>query len=217
MERRKLYDGISSNSISRMTLCFKPVWKHYRRGEIIMTYDTEAPDSILVMEEGRARLDLIDEDGDLMLLETYGPGDIFGTMFTLPLESFEYTVTAEENCTVEVIDFHHVVTPCSKACPHHSKFISNLFIMTAQRSQELSLHLSLLQGSTRTRLLTYLKYLQGQHPDDETVTIPMSLTDLAEYLHVDRSAMMREIRRMNDDGTIESRQRTFRILDRDEA
>ncbi|MDD7513315.1 MAG: helix-turn-helix domain-containing protein, partial [Clostridiales bacterium] len=42
--------------------------------------------------------------------------------------------------------------------------------------------------------------------------IPMKLTDLAKYLHVDRSAMMREIRRMKSDGLIEGGNGSYRML-----
>ena len=40
----------------------------------------------------------------------------------------------------------------------------------------------------------------------------MTLGQLAEYLMVDRSSMMRELRAMKDDGLIESKNRQFRIL-----
>ena len=49
-------------------------------------------------------------------------------------------------------------------------------------------------------------------PSDRLFTIPMTLGQLAEYLMVDRSSMMRELRAMKDDGLIESKNRQFRIL-----
>lgn len=40
----------------------------------------------------------------------------------------------------------------------------------------------------------------------------MSLAELAEYIAVDRSAMMREIKTMKNDGIIDSRRREFKLL-----
>ena len=44
------------------------------------------------------------------------------------------------------------------------------------------------------------------------IKLPLSLTDLADYLSVDRSAMMREIKSMNDEGMISSKGRDVVIL-----
>ena len=41
--------------------------------------------------------------------------------------------------------------------------------------------------------------------------IPLSLSDLADYLSVDRSAMMREIKKMNQEGLIVSKGRSVRL------
>ncbi|MBQ9939608.1 MAG: hypothetical protein IJO96_08785 [Oscillospiraceae bacterium] len=40
----------------------------------------------------------------------------------------------------------------------------------------------------------------------------MSLGSLSEYLCVERTAMMREIRKMNEEGIIESNRRQFKLL-----
>ena len=63
--------------------------------------------------------------------------------------------------------------------------------------------------------MTYLKHLRSilEPIDDKgTFNLPMSLVQLSEYIMVDRSAMMREIRAMKKDGLIESKNRQFRIL-----
>ena len=47
----------------------------------------------------------------------------------------------------------------------------------------------------------------------KTVILPMSYTTLAEYLSVDRSAMMREMKNLADEGIIERDGKKLRILD----
>jgi predicted transcriptional regulator len=46
----------------------------------------------------------------------------------------------------------------------------------------------------------------------KTFTIPFSLTDLADYLSVDRSAMMREISHLKEEGFIEKKGKQFKLL-----
>ena len=87
--------------------------------------------------------------------------------------------------------------------------------MTTQRSQELSLHINILgQPTTRKKLLTYLQFIQAGSGagEGEPFEIPMSLGSLSEYLCVERTAMMREIRKMNEDGIVESNRRQFKLL-----
>lgn len=214
MKKVHFMDHISKESIDKMIPCFKPRFKDFKQGETIMAY-SDCQEQVGVILEGSAKLYFSDIEGDFGLLETYHDGDLFGDVFSLPLTGYEYVVTAVTDCKVVFISYHHIMHPCCNVCPHHSQLISNLFLMTTQKSQELSLHINILgQSTTRKKLLTYLQFVQsGRHTDaGESFEIPMSLGELSEYLCVERTAMMREIRKMNEDGILDSNRRTFRLL-----
>ncbi len=215
MQKRRVLDDISRESRSLMLPCFEPWWKDYATGETIMTYDAGVPKNIAVLEKGEAKLQILNESGDMFLLEHIRQDDLFGELFSLPLESFEYVVTAETPCRVMFVGYEHIIKPCENLCTHHSQLISNLFMMAAQKSQELSLHISLMhQNTIRQKLMAYLNYIassQGTRTDG-SFDIPISLAELADYLSIDRSAMMREIKSMKNDGLISGNRREFIIL-----
>ena len=214
MEKVRFLDNISKESIDKMIPCFKPVFKNFKQGETILTY-SDNPEQVAILLQGSAKLYFSDIEGDYGLLETYEEGDLFGDVFSLPLSGYEYTVTATRDCYVVFISYHHILHPCCNVCTHHSQLINNLFLMTTQRSQELSLHINILgQPTTRKKVLTYLQFIQAGNKAaaGEAFEIPMSLGALAEYLAVERTAMMREIRKMNEDGILESNRRKFRLL-----
>lgn len=215
MKKIHFMDNISRESIEKMIPCFKPVFKDYQQGETILSY-SDCQQQVGVLLSGHAKLYFSDIEGDYGLLETYETGDLFGDVFSLPLNGYEYTVTATEDCSVVFISYQHIIKPCCKVCPHHSQLISNLFLMTTQKSQELSLHINILsQSTTRKKLLTYLQFIEagsGNEKSGSYFDIPMSLGALAEYLCVERTAMMREIRLMKADGILDSNRRTFRLL-----
>ncbi|MEG2935474.1 MAG: Crp/Fnr family transcriptional regulator [Clostridium sp.] len=208
MKRCFINDGISKESIDKMIVCFKPDFKTYTTGETIMRYSDKI-EKVGVMVSGKAQLYVIDYEGDYSILETYEEQDVFGELFYLPLENYEYIIEATKDTKVFFIDYKHIITPCENACIHHSQLINNLFIMAAQKSQAMSLHLSILnQHSIRKKLLTYLNYIKistGKNP----FTLPMTLSSLAEYLCVDRSAMMREIKILREEGLLTSDKREF--------
>ncbi len=215
MKKRRVLDDISRESRALMLPCFQPWWKDYKAGEIIMNYDAGVPNSIAVLEKGSAKLQILNDNGDVYLLEHINEGDLFGELFSLPLDSFEYIVTAESTCRVMFVGYEHVIKPCENLCNHHSQLISNLFMMAAQKSQELSLHISLMHQSTiRQKLMAYLNYVASSKGtrSDGSFDIPISLAELADYLSVDRSAMMREIKAMKNDGLISGNRREFILM-----
>ena len=217
-ERRQFLDHIETNELEKMVPCFHPLTRRYKKGEKILTYSGEGTDEremhVAILHNGTAHLEVLDANGDVFNLETYHNGDVFGELFTLPINSNEYTVYADDACRVIYLDYNHVITPCEHSCRHHSQLISNLLIMTAQKTQELSFHLSILnQRTIRDKLLVYLKYVRTQCQVTGTAEfeIPMSLSCLAGYLCVDRSAMMRELKSMKTEGLLHSNQRKFEL------
>ncbi|MBP3728999.1 MAG: Crp/Fnr family transcriptional regulator [Lachnospiraceae bacterium] len=215
MQKASLMDRITPESLQKMIPCFKPLIKRYGKGETILSYEDGAPTHVAVLLKGSARLELITSEGDAFLLEQYREGDVFGELFTLPSLSETYTVTAQETSQVVLIDYQHIITPCERICPHHTQLISNLFIMTAQRTQELSLHLSFLhQKNTREKLLCYLRFARSQAKaaGSEVFQIPFTLSQLASYLCVDRSAMSRELKALGEEGLIFANRNRFRLF-----
>lgn len=63
----------------------------------------------------------------------------------------------------------------------------------------------------RDKLLTYFKLISSKN-FSKTFTLPFSLTDLADYLSVDRSAMMREISHLKEEGFIEKKGKKITLL-----
>ena len=69
----------------------------------------------------------------------------------------------------------------------------------------------------RGKLLMYFEYLRVKTGSEREVIIPTTFERLSSYLGADRSALMREIRRMNDDGVISSKGKRVIILNPDGA
>ena len=74
--------------------------------------------------------------------------------------------------------------------------------MAAKKARELTMHVNILSRRTiRLKLLTYFDTLK-HGGTVKTVTLPLSYTALADYICADRSAMMRELKKMRLDGQI---------------
>ena len=203
MPKKRYFDyNISKESISKMITCFTPQFKEFQAGETILAYSDEG-EKIGIFLSGEGSLHYISEQGESSLLEVYREGDLFGDVFFLPLENYEYLVTAKTTCRIVFISYNHLITPCQKVCPHHSQLINNLFLISF-----------LSHPTTRKKLIAYLQYVKNSYgvSEHESFEIPMTLGALSEYLCVERTAMMREIRLLKQDGILSSDRRTFRFL-----
>ena len=70
----------------------------------------------------------------------------------------------------------------------------------------------LCQQTLRSKLLTFFEYIKTEKGKN-TFYLPLPLSDLADYLSVDRSAMMREIKKMNEENIIISEKRKITVIE----
>ena len=212
MDKVRLFDGISQESVGEMMACFAAVQRSYAADATVLSY-SEHLGSIGVVLSGEINVESLDAEGNITILETVGHDGVFGEMFSLPVEPLSYTATAKTPCEVLFIGFDHVVRHCERACDHHNRLVNNLFRISAEKAQSLSKRISLLsQRSMRQKLTLYLEYLSAEK-HSARFELPMPLSELAGYLSMDRSAMMRELGRMRADGLIQSSGRRFELLD----
>ena len=65
--------------------------------------------------------------------------------------------------------------------------------------------------SVRDKLLTYFQNLAREN-SSKNIEIPFSLTDLADYLMIERTAMMRELKRLKDENIIKKNNNKITLL-----
>lgn len=211
MEAFDIFKGISPKDLDRMLTCFDARRICFKKGQTIQTYASRL-ERIGILLSGKAHLYCIDHDGSYTLLEHFRENDLFGELFALPLQNLEYIVEADADCEVLFIPYASVIKRCPNACEHHSRLVDNLFHLATKKSQILSFRINLLSTrTTRQKLINYLLYMQ-EKAESCSFTMDMSLTDLASYLCVDRSSMMRELRTMKTEGLLESKGRNITLL-----
>lgn len=202
MEKITLFSYISPEEQERMRVCFKMREVTYQNNETIMEYSSSMKKIGLILE-GQAVLYCCDGEGNQYMMDELKKDSVFGEPFLLPEESQHYYVCAKTPVRVLFIDYEHVIKRCENACRFHSQLVSNLLQMIAMRaSQQASRIYVLSRASTGKKLLAYLNSVAAEK-QCKSFVLPMSYTMLAEYLSVDRSAMMRELKNMADAGLIQ--------------
>lgn len=181
--------------------CPKIKKKQFKRGEVITSY-IENRKQICVLLSGKAELIRTDFNGDEATLEYFLEGQLFGELFYSITSNTQLNVIAKEESEVIFVNYDFLSKQCSKNCKNHDPFIELFFSMISNRVIELTDHIELLtKKSIRDKLLAYFSTLSFEK-SSSTFKLPLSLTALATYLNIDRSAMMREIKNLIEDGII---------------
>lgn len=207
MAKYSPYSFLTSEETAEIRECLCRETKIYNKGDIIIHF-TENAQELAIMESGMAYLVGIDINGQKSILNYYEVGDIFGKRFLPESDRNIYYIQAKEKCTVSVIDYERLLSRCEKNCNKHLTLMNNLLEAAMRKSQ---IHIVILsRRSTQDKLMTYFSYLRDQF-DSDKFALPLSLSDLADYLSVDRSAMMREIKKLNTAGVIRSDGNVIRL------
>lgn len=208
-----LFDNIAEDEIARMMVCFQASERIYLPGEYICSYG-EKNVQIGIIIEGKVQILRTHEDGRQTILEILSEGDIFGEALSFVSHAAcALQVYSMEKSKVIYIDYAHLIKRCPNACDHHSQMVNNALQMISQKAIQLSERLEVLsQRTTREKLLCYFA-IQAEYHQSRTFTLPFSLSMLADYLSVDRSAMMREIKKMKEEELIQTDRQKIMLLD----
>ena len=193
------------------TKCSKVSKRRFTRGETITTY-VEKRNQMCILLFGEADLIRYDFNGNKTIIGQFSNNDIFGEAFYPANTNNELFVLAKKDCEVLFFIYDDVMTKCKSNCSFHEELTSKLQLLIMKRIISLNTRVELLtKKNIRDKLLSYFNLLSSKKLS-KTITLPLSLTDLADYLSVDRSAMMRELSHLKDEGFIEKNGHKIKLL-----
>ena len=211
MIRSPLLEGVSPQEYQTMHACLGVYEQSFRPDDVI--YDFGDGRGLLgIVAQGSAVVERIDRKGGRAILEHLGPGGVFGEMMMFKAAGDDSVVVrAAAPTRVSFLRSEAVMRRCEHACACHSRMVENLFRLVTEKATSLSERGEVLsRRSIREKLLRYFQ-LQAAKGHGPSFQLPFSLSALADYISADRSAMMRELKKMREEMlvTITGRQVTL--------
>lgn len=152
---------------------------------------------------GKASLIKYDFNGNKTILELFSDGTIFSEIFYPNKTNDELFIEAKEDCEVLFFTYDSILEKCNTKCKFHQELENTLHSLIINYTISLNRRIEILtKKSIRDKLLAYFKLTAIQN-SNKTFKLPLTLTDLADYICVDRSAMTREITKLKNDGLIQ--------------
>ena len=209
----RLFDGIRESDRVPMLGCIGYHEERFSKGEVV-ALEGENLKHIGIILSGC--VDMIKEDlwGNKTMLLRLRKNELFGETFACGDDSMAVvTFLVSEDARILFLPFNRVMHSCTMACAFHHRLIENMVRIIAGKNRDLMQKVEVVSKRTiREKILAYLS-LQAQRQRSRYFEIPLGRLELADYLNVDRSSLMREIRGMKREGILWSKGRKFRFID----
>lgn len=152
-----------------------------------------------------------DYKGNQIIIEELPKDSLFGSSLSLNIEG-ETEIIAKKDSDIVILDYSTIINYQHTDDKVYNQFIINLLANITQlitlRNERIRL---LTVKTTRDKLLEYFRILAKQQ-GVRNIHIPFTYTELADYLSVDRSAMMREIKNLKEEKIIEVKSKKITLL-----
>lgn len=191
--------------------CHRVQKKSFSKNEVITSY-IKKRNQFCILASGNADLVRYDLNGNRTIVEHFSKNDVFGEVFYTITTNNELLVEAREKCEVLFYIYDDIHSKCRNNCKFHQELSEDLPELILSKVTDLNMRIELLtQRSIRDKLIGYFTMLSTRNLS-KTFSLPFSLTDLADYLSVDRSAMMRELKLLKEEGFIEKNSNKITLL-----
>ena len=206
----KKYFNVDSFVGKLQKSCKLSIVKEFQADEVITTFLLRR-NQFCVLLEGEAQLVTYDKEGNRKIIYFYKKNDIFGeALFKLYMDR-EFFVVAKKKCKVLFYPYDDV-EHCTASCIHHLEILRDMPNLILHSIAEQNFRMLLLSNkNVRDKLLTYFNNLSIEN-SSKTIELPLSLTDLSDYLMIERTAMMRELKRLKDEKIIKKVKNRITLL-----
>lgn len=203
-----LFRGMDGKEIESALKLLEAREREYNKGDVILHAGDKTLQMGLVLT-GSVTVESNDMWGNRTILSHVGRGQFFAETYALLREPLLVDVTANEDCRIL---FLRMKTLDGDHGNWTAKLLSNLLMVSAHKNLHLSgrsFHTS--PKSIRGRVMSYLNSVSIQTGKSE-FDIPFDRQQLADYLNVERTALSKELGKMQKDGYFTVRKNHFVIL-----
>ena len=207
---KNLFENISLKNKEKLFKIFRASTVKFTKGLNIIDY-MDRTNSIGIIDTGSIDIIQTDYDGNETLIDELSTNDIFGSTIYSIVLSDECSIITKENTIVTFIDYREIENAEFIKSELYITFVQNLLTIIFEQMSIKNKRIDILTKKTiRNKLLTYFKQLSKEQ-GSKSITLPFSLSNLARFISVDRSAMIRELKYLKEEGMIDQKAKKIRL------
>ena len=141
-----------------------------------------------------------DSNGNTTIMRDLKENDIFSNLFFQDSED-EIYIISNGDTEIAFIDYYTILKNCNQNCPFHHKLVLTLFDLLITDNKQQNEKIELLSKRTVEEKILY--FLKQRMNENNVFKVTTSYKAISEYLFVDRSNLMRELKKMEEKHLIE--------------
>lgn len=206
-----MFRGMKEEEISAALRELHATDKSYKKDSVIL-HAGDTTDKMCMVMEGSVTIESNDVWGNRTIFSHVGKGQYFAETYALlQNEPMLVDVTANEDCRILFLKIGSLNALREDSAPWKNKLTVNLLAISANKNLHLSgrsFHTS--PKTIRGRVMSYLNAVALQKKSNE-FDIPFDRQQLADYLNLERTALSKELGKMQKDGLLIVKKSHFRI------
>lgn len=212
LAQSKIFSYSSEFECQAMMFCFKTRFVNFEKHQVIVRQG-EPMENIVLIVKGGAKIENLDSLGNINILMQLKAGEAYGLETAYAGDdNYKDSLIATEKTLVLFMNRYRLLTQCDNRCKRHEIVIKKINQMIAENNIELQNKLTHMSKKTiREKLMSYFSTLK-EKSKSQYFEIPYNVTELANYLAVDRSALSNELSKMKKDGIIDYDKKQYRLI-----
>ncbi len=212
LQKTKLFTGISASDIAALCPLLGAQQRLCQKGTVLIGTDTVV-DFAGIVADGELNTFKPDSHGSLNLIHKIRAYELFGLDIACTPSRLSPLITVcATDAQIITFPYARIAEPGSIPDRLRCELLKNILELTANENMRQLYKIDILsRKSLRERIMLYLT-LQSRRRKSNEIVIPFNREEFAAYLCVDRSALSRELGRMQEEGLITFEKNRFRLL-----
>lgn len=163
-----------------------------------------------IIEYGHIQIIKTDYNGNRIIIDELSDNDVFGYLLTPSLNN-ECDIIVKQDSKITFIEYAFIFKKSDNNSSYYP-FIRNLLMLMTDTIHQKNQRIEILtKKSIRNKILEYFRFLEKRN-GTKSFLLPISFTELADYLAIDRSAMSRELKNLKEEGFIKIKNKKVTLL-----
>ena len=167
--------------------------------------------SISIIVEGYLQILRTNYNGNTIIIDELVENNVFGSSLSY-VQSNEYEIIAKEDSKIIIMDENLLLNFSEPNKQYYNQFIKNMFQILGDLMKEKNERIQIITKKTiRDKLLEYFSVTRKKS-GSINIYLPYNYSNFADYLGVNRSALMRELKNLKEEGFIETKGNKIKLL-----
>ncbi|MGO2117948.1 MAG: Crp/Fnr family transcriptional regulator [Fusobacterium sp.] len=212
LEKTELFKNLTIDEIKKSLKDLNAKKQHFKKNNLI--YELGKPiDKIGLVISGNANVIKEDFWGNRTILTQLKKGNIFGEVMSFQKnKNPNINVEVSKKSEILFLDFKKIFDSDEVLESYNKKLVLNMFSIVTKKSVLLTEKIEhITKKSIREKVFSYLSAYSFKCEND-SFKIPFNRQELADYLSVERTALSRELGKMQEENLISFKNNEFKLI-----